>query len=102
MKKFALIAGNKVQNIIVAEDLSKVGPSAMSFICIDITDANPAPSIGWTWSRTSGFKIEVPSGMESLLTNDVLVLEPSTPSAPKTSSSSKKKDKSTEETPAEE
>lgn len=102
MKKFALIGGGKVANVVVAENASTIGPMADAFIVVDITDMDPAPSTGSSYDlKTKKFAPAVPANMESLLTGDVLVFAPeSTPavSAPKTST----KKKSAEETPAEE
>jgi len=99
MKKFALIGGGRVSNILAAEDAASLGGLAQSFITVDITDLSPAPSVGWGWSRTEGFFAPVADNQKHLLTGDVLVLETS---APVVKSSAKKKDKATDDTASEE
>ncbi len=102
MKKFALVGGGRVANIVVAEDASKIGPAADAFIVFDITDMDPAPSVGSTYDRvTKKFAPPVPDNMKSLLTGDVLVLEPAAP-APVAAPKSSSKKKAADETPAEE
>ncbi len=94
MKKFALVGGNKVQNIVVAEDEKSIGPLANAYLCIDITDLPNPPSFGWNYSRTSGFYIDVPENLVSSLKGDTLTLEFAEPA--KATTSSKKKASSTE------
>lgn len=102
MKKFALVGGGRVANIVVAEDASKIGPAADAFTAIDITDMDPAPSVGSIYDRVSKrFTIAVPDNMKNLLTNDVLKFEPVAP-APAAAAKSSSKKKASEETPAEE
>lgn len=100
MKKFALIGGGRVANILAAEDVNSIGSLAQSFITVDITDLSPAPSVGWGWSRTEGFFAPVADNQKHLLTGDVLVLETPAPTIAK--SSAKKKDKATDDTASEE
>ncbi len=101
MKKFALVGGGRVANIVVAEDASKIGPAADAFTAIDITDMDPAPSVGSIYDRVSKrFTIAVPDNMKNLLTSDVLKFEPVAPAPAAAKPSSKKK--ASEETPAEE
>lgn len=99
MKKFALVGGGKVVNIVVAEDASQIGPAALALTAIDITDMATAPSVGSSYDRlTKKFSVAVPDHLKSLLTGDDLVLAPEAPAAPKSSS----KKKSSDETPSEE
>lgn len=102
MKKFALIGGGRVANVVVAESVSTIGPVADAFIVVDITDMDPAPSTGSSYDiKTKKFAVGVPDNMKSLLTGDVLVLEaPAAPEPVAAKPSSKKAAK--EETPAEE
>jgi hypothetical protein len=103
MKKFALVGGGTVINIVVAENESSIGPAALALTAIDITNMDPAPSVGSTYDRlTKKFSIAVAEGQKALLTNDTLVLE--APAAPTAKSSTKpsKKAAASEETPAEE
>lgn len=102
MKKFALIAGGKVQNIVAAESQANLGPAAASFISIDITDLDPAPSLNWGWSRTEGFTMSVDDNFKGLLTGDTLTLEFPTAAAKVSTASSSKKKSSSEDLPAEE
>ena len=99
MKKFALVGGGTVVNIVVAEDVSNLGPATLALTAIEITDMDPAPSVGSSYDRlTKKFSIGVPDNLKSLLTNDELVLEAPVASASKAST----KKKAAEETPAEE
>jgi hypothetical protein len=49
MKKFAVMSGNQVTNIIVAENKETAEHVVESF-CIEYTDENPA-GIGWTYDE---------------------------------------------------
>jgi hypothetical protein len=103
MKKFALVGGGRVANIVVAEDATKIGPAADAFIVVDITDMDAAPSVGSTYDRvTKKFAPPVPDNMKSLLTGDTLVLEAPAAPAPVAAKASSKKKSADEETPAEE
>lgn len=99
MKKFALIAAGKVQNIVVAESEDLIGPEAAMYVVVDITDATLAPSVGWTYNfKEKTFAPELPKGLP---TWEVLVAEAAAEeAAPAAKASSKKK--SSDETPAEE
>jgi|688.fasta_scaffold10061_8 hypothetical protein len=49
MANFAVINGNKVVNIIVAETLEDAEIN-VSATCVEITDdLTPKPSLGWSW-----------------------------------------------------
>jgi len=101
MKKFALVGGGKVVNVVVAEDASQIGPAALALTAIDITDMVSAPSVGSSYDRlTKKFSVAVSDSLKGLLTGDELVFTPETPAAPAKSSSKKKS--STEETSEEE
>jgi hypothetical protein len=96
MKKFALIAASKVQNIVVAESEDLIGPEAAMYIVVDITDEVLAPSVGWTHNfKEKTFAPELPKGVPAW---EVLVAEEAAPAAKATST----KKKSSDETPAEE
>ena len=99
MKKFALIAAGKVQNIVVAESEDLIGPEAAMYVVVDITDATLAPSVGLTYNfKEKTFAPELPKGLP---TWEVLVAEAAAEeAAPAAKASSKKK--SSDETPAEE
>lgn len=102
MKKFALVGGGKVVNVVVAEDASQIGPAALALTAIDITDMVSAPSVGSSYDRlTKKFSVAVSDNLKDLLTGDELVFTPETPAAAPAKSSSKKKS-STEETSEEE
>lgn len=103
MKKFALVGGGTVINVVVAEDESKIGPAALALTAIDVTDMDPAPSVGSSYDRlTKKFSIAVAEGQKSLLTGETLVLEaPAAPSA-KSAPKSSKKTAASDETSAEE
>jgi hypothetical protein len=96
MKKFALVGGNKVANIVAAESESTIGPIADAFIVIDITDMPNPPSVGFERRPDGTFIPELP--LEAQASWGVVVEEESA-TAPKASS---KKKASDEETPAEE
>lgn len=98
MKKFALVAAGKVQNIVVAESEDLIGPESAMYAAIDITDAVLAPSVGWTYNlKEKTFAPELPKGLP---TWEVLVAEAAEEAAPAAKASTKKK--SSDETPAEE
>jgi hypothetical protein len=99
MKKFALVAAGKVQNIVVAESEDLIGPETAMYAAIDITDAALAPSVGWTYNlKEKTFAPELPKGVPAW---EVLVAEAAAEeAAPAAKASSKKK--SSDETPAEE
>lgn len=92
MKKFALVGGNKVANIVVAESAATIGPMADVFIVVDITDMPNPPSVGSVRNSDGTFALELPRG----LTLEEVVEE--APAEPKSSS----KKKASDETPAEE
>ena len=50
--KFAVIDGNKVFNIIVADSLEVAQEVSNNFQCVEYTDENPAV-IGWTYDGVS-------------------------------------------------
>jgi hypothetical protein len=89
MKKFALVGGNKVANIVAAESASTIGPLADVFVVVDITDMPNPPSVGSVRNSDGTFSLELPRGV---------VLEVVEEEAPKPSS----KKKASDETPAEE
>jgi len=89
MKKFALVGGNKVANIVAAESASTIGPLADAFVVVDITDMPNPPSVGFVRNSDGTFSIELPRGT---------TLEVVEEEAPKPSS----KKKASDETPAEE
>ena len=95
MKKFALVGGNKVANIVAAESASTIGPIADAFIVVDITDMPNPPSVGFERRPDGTFIPELP--LEAKASWGVVEEE----SAPTPKASSKKK-ASDEETPAEE
>ena len=95
MKRFALVGGNKVANVVAAESASTIGPIADAFVVIDITDMPNPPSIGFERRPDGTFIPELP--FEAKASWGVAVEEESVP-APKASS----KKKSSDETPAEE
>lgn len=47
MANYAVISGNSVSNVIVA-DTKEIAEQVTGFVCIEYTDENPA-GIGWTW-----------------------------------------------------
>lgn len=51
MKKFAIINGDTVNNIIVA-DTKEIAEEITQCVCIEYTEENPA-GIGWTYDGTS-------------------------------------------------
>ena len=51
MATFAVINGNTVENVIVA-DTKEIAEEVTSKTCIEYTEANPA-CIGWTWDGTN-------------------------------------------------
>jgi hypothetical protein len=64
MKKFALVGGGKVQNIVAAESEDLIGPEAVMYAAIDITDSVMPPSVGWTYNmKTKTFAPELPKGL---------------------------------------
>ena len=89
MKKFALVGGNKVANIVVAESAATIGPMADVFIVVDITDMPNPPSVGSLRNSDGTFSPELPRGV---------TLEVVEEEAPKSSS----KKKASDETPTEE
>ncbi len=100
MKKFALVGGGKVQNIVVAESEDLIGPEAAMYVTIDITDSEFAPSVGWLYNmKTKTFAPELPKGLpvwEELIAE--AAAEEAAPAAKTTST----KKSSTTATPAEE
>ena len=62
MKKFALVGGNKVANIVAAESASTSGLLADVFIVVDITDMPNPPSVGFVRNSDGTFSIELPRG----------------------------------------
>jgi hypothetical protein len=100
MKKFALVAAGKVQNIVVAESEDLIGPETAMYAAVDITDVVLAPSVGWTYNlKEKTFAPELPKGLpvwEELVAQTAAEEE----AAPAAKASSKKK--SSDETPAEE
>jgi hypothetical protein len=98
MKKFALVGGGKVQNIVVAESEDLIGPEAVMYVSIDITDSVMPPSVGWTYNmKTKTFAPELPKGLPAW---EELVAAAAEEAAPAAKASTKKK--SSDETPAEE
>jgi hypothetical protein len=97
MKKFALVGGNKVANIVAAESAATIGPLADVFIVVDITDMQNPPSVGFERRADGTFIPELP--FEAKASWGVAVEEEESVPAPKASS---KKKASDEETPAEE
>lgn len=101
MKKFALVGGGKVQNIVAACCEDEIGPEAVMYVAIDITDSVMPPSVGWTYNmKTKTFAPELPKGLpawEELVAE--AVAEEAAPAAKTTST---KKASTTTETPAEE
>ena len=64
MKKFALVGGGKVQNIVAAESEDVIGPEAIMYAAIDITDSVLPPSVGWIYNmKTKTFAPELPKGL---------------------------------------
>lgn len=51
MANFAVISGNSVSNVIVA-DTKEIAEQVIGSACIEYTDENPA-SIGWTFDGTN-------------------------------------------------
>jgi hypothetical protein len=98
MKKFALVGGGKVQNIVAAESEDVIGPEAIMYVAIDITDSVLPPSVGWIYNmKTKTFAPEMPKGLPVW---EELVAAAAEEAAPAAKTSSKKK--SSDETPAEE
>jgi hypothetical protein len=98
MKKFALVGGGKVQNIVAAESEDLIGPEAVMYVSIDITDSVMPPSVGWTYNmKTKTFAPELPKGLPAW---EELVAAAAEEAAPAAKASTKKK--SSDETPAEE
>jgi hypothetical protein len=98
MKKFALVGGGKVQNIVAAESEDLIGPEAVMYVAIDITDSVMPPSVGWTYNmKAKTFAPELPKGLPVW---EELVAAAAEEAAPAAKASSKKK--SSDETPAEE
>jgi len=99
MKKFALVAASKVQNIIVAESEDLIGPESLMYTVVDITDATFAPSVGWTYNfKEKTFAPELPKGLPVW---EKLVATAAEEAAPAAKTTSTKKS-STTATPAEE
>jgi hypothetical protein len=99
MKKFALVAAGKVQNIVVAESEDLIGPESAMYAAIDITDAVLAPSVGWTYNlREKTFAPELPKGLP--IWEELVAEAAAEEAAPAAKASSKKK--SSDDTPAEE
>jgi len=63
MKKFALVGGNKVANIVAAESAATIGPLADAFIVVDITDMTNPPSVGFVRNSDGTFSPELPRGV---------------------------------------
>lgn len=95
MAKYALIGGGKVQNIVAADSVDNIGPQALMYLAVDITDLEPAPSVGWLYRKDKTFAPELP--IDSAPWG--YVAEEAAP-APKTTST--KKSSTTTATPAEE
>jgi hypothetical protein len=93
MKKFALIGGNIVQNIVAAESEETIGSEALLYTVVDITDMDVPPSVGWERRKDKSFIPPLP--MDAKASWGVVVEEEPAPKA-----SSKKK--SSDDTPAEE
>jgi len=51
MATFAVMSGDSVSNVIVA-DTKEIAEEVTGSICIEYTEENPA-GIGWTWDGTS-------------------------------------------------
>ena len=99
MKKFALIAAGKVQNLVVAESEELVGPESLMYTVVDVTDAALAPSVGWTYDfKAKTFAPELPKGLPVW---EELVAAAAEEAAPAAKTTSTKKS-STTATPAEE
>lgn len=97
MKKFALVGGGKVQNIVAACCEDEIGPEAVMYVAIDITDSVMPPSVGWTYNmKTKTFAPELPKGLPAW--EELVAAEAE--AAPAAKASTKKK--SSDETPAEE
>lgn len=62
MKKFALVGGNKVANVVAAESAATIGPLADVFIVVDITDMPNPPSVGSVRNSDGTFSPELPRG----------------------------------------
>lgn len=60
-KTFAVLTGNTVSNVIVAET-KEIAEQVTELICIEYTDEEPA-GIGWTWDGTNFIApvIEIPT-----------------------------------------
>ena len=100
MKKFALVGGGKVQNIVAAESEDLIGPEAVMYVAIDITDSATAPSVGWLYNmKTKTFAPELPKGLPVW---EELVAEAAAEEAAPAAKASSTKKKSSDETPAEE
>lgn len=80
MKKFALVGGNKVANIVAAESASTIGPLADVFIVVDITDMPNPPSVGFMRNSDGTFSPELPRGV----TLEVVEEEPKASTTKKT------------------
>jgi hypothetical protein len=52
MSNYAVLSGNTVSNIIVADD-KETAETATNATCIEYTSENPA-AIGWTYDETTG------------------------------------------------
>ena len=50
MKKFAVLSGNLVVNVIVADTI-EIAEAVTGSTCVEYTNDNPA-GIGWTWDGT--------------------------------------------------
>jgi hypothetical protein len=59
MSNYAVMNGNIVENIIVA-DTKEIAQAIIGKECIEYTDANPA-GIGWTWDGSKFTKPEEPT-----------------------------------------
>lgn len=99
MKKFALVGGGKVQNIVAACCEDEIGPEAVMYVAIDITDSVMPPSVGWTYNmKTKTFAPELPKGLP--VWEELVAAAAEEEAAPAAKASTKKK--SSDETPAEE
>lgn len=55
MRRAAVIEGGVVTNVIVIADGAEGDQTIADIGCVEITDLDPRPAIGWSWSKSKGF-----------------------------------------------
>jgi hypothetical protein len=48
MAQYVLLSGTRVVNAVIANSPDEIGPFALLFEAVDVTNLNPQPSVGWT------------------------------------------------------